>query len=200
MIHFIDGKIVESLPNQVVLDVQGVGYLAHIPLSTYDRLPAQGERFRLLTHFHVREDAQMLFGFASDEERDLFQLLIQRVSGVGPKVALAVLSGMSVSDFKNAVVQEDVTAISRTKGLGKKTSERIVLELKDKVGVADAWKQSQSPSTSKADNRRNDAVLALISLGYKRVDALKAVEAVCANADLEAGPDEILRQALRHLN
>src|SRR6516162_11604975 len=144
MISFLDGELVEALPTQVVISVQGVGYLVQIPLSSFDHLPSVGERVRLLTHFIVREDAHLLFGFVTVAERDLFRLLVQHVSGVGPKLALAVLSGMSVGQFKEAVVNADVNALSRISGLGKKTAERIVLELKDKVGVAAAWQLAAS--------------------------------------------------------
>src|SRR6202043_159142 len=134
MISFLDGDLVEALPTQVVISVQGVGYLVQIPLSSFDHLPAVGQRVRLLTHLVVREDAHLLFGFASSAERDLFRLLLQHVSGVGPKLALAVLSGMTVSQFKAAVVRGDVAALAKVSGVGKKTAERIVLELKDRVG------------------------------------------------------------------
>src|ERR1700747_959339 len=139
MIAFLDGELAEAWPTQVIVSVHGVGYLAQIPLSSFERLPPVGQRVRLLTHLVVREDAHLLFGFLSSAERDPFRFLLQPVTGVGPKLALAVLSGMSVSQFKSAVVQQDIAALSRISGLGKKTAERIVLELKDKVGVAAAW-------------------------------------------------------------
>ena len=134
MISFLDGELVEALPTQVVISVQGVGYLVQIPLSSFEHLPAPGGRLKLLTHFVVREDAHLLFGFVTASERDLFRLLVQHVTGVGPKLALAVLSGMSVGQFKAAVVNGDISTLSKISGLGKKTAERIILELKDKVG------------------------------------------------------------------
>ena len=142
MIAFLKGKLAEALPTQVTVDVNGVGYQVFVPLSTFDGLGQIGAEVMVLTHFHVRENDQALYGFATGEERDLFRLLIGRVSGVGPKVALGVLSGMAVSEFKAAVVREDIGALSQIKGLGKKTAERIVLELKDKVGVTEAWSDS----------------------------------------------------------
>ena len=116
MIAFLRGKLAEALPTQVAIDVNGVGYELFVPLSTFDRLGEIGKEVTLLTHFHVRETEQALYGFATSEEKDLFRLLIGRVSGVGPKVALGVLSGMSVAEFKAAVVGEDIAALSRVKG------------------------------------------------------------------------------------
>src|SRR5580658_9354492 len=130
MITFLEGTLAEALPTQVVVAVQGVGYQVLIPLSSFDRLPAPGSKVKILTHLQVREDAHILYGFMSAEERDLFRLLVEHVSGIGPKLALAVLSGMPVAAFKTAVVHGATDAISRVKGLGKKTAERIVLELK----------------------------------------------------------------------
>src|SRR5207245_3389025 len=113
MITFLDGKLVSALPTQATIDVGGVGYEVFIPLSSYDKLPAVGHSIEILTHLHVREDAQILYGFMSAAERDLFRLLVNHVSGIGPKLALAVLSGMSVSNFKTAVVNNDVVSLSK---------------------------------------------------------------------------------------
>ena len=124
MITFVEGILEEVLPNTVVVNAGGIGYQILIPLSSYNKLPSIGGRVRMLTHHHVREDAQMLYGFSSTEERDLFRLLIAHVSGVGPKLALAFLSGMSIEEFKGAVVTSDITAISKISGVGKKTAER----------------------------------------------------------------------------
>src|SRR5438046_3782723 len=135
MITFLHGKLINALPTQAIIDVAGVGYEVFIPLSSYDKLPAAGHDIRILTHLHVREDAHILYGFMTAAERDLFRLLVNNVSGIGPKLALAVLSGMSVNNFKAAVVNSDVASLSKISGLGKKTAERIVLELKDKLGV-----------------------------------------------------------------
>jgi len=192
--------LAEALPTQIVIDVHGVGYQLLIPLSSFDRLPAVGNSVRVLTHLHVREDAMVLYGFYTSEERDLFRLLVQHVTGVGPKLGLAVLSGMSVSNFKSAAVAGDTVAISKISGVGKKTAERMVLELKDKVGVAAAWQAaSDEKGPSPADSDANDAVLALISLGYKQVEAHKAVRAVLAKSSEAEGPDAILREALKIL-
>src|ERR671926_1049762 len=176
MITFLNGNLVNALPTQAIVDVRGVGYEVFIPLSSYDKLPAAGQPVQILTHLHVREDAQILYGFMSASERDLFRLLVNNVSGIGPKLALAVLSGMSVNNFKAAVVNSDVTALSKISGLGKKTAERIVLELKDKLGVAAAWEVAAGAHAPTPEQEQaNEAVLALIALGYKQVDAHKAV-------------------------
>src|SRR5438067_7986900 len=177
MITFLEGTLAEALPTHVVVAVHGVGYQAQIPLSSFDKLPPPGSPIKLLTHLQVREDAHVLFGFMSAEERDLFRLLVNNISGIGPKLALAVLSGMTVTNFKNAVVNESVDLLAKVKGVGKKTAERIVLELKDKVGVAAAWEAASAEHAPGAEATQvNDAVLALISLGYKQVDAHKAVK------------------------
>jgi Holliday junction DNA helicase RuvA len=198
MITFLEGTLEEALPTQVVVAVQGVGYQVFIPLSSFDRLPALGARIKVLTHLQVREDAHILYGFMTAEERDLFRLLVEHVSGIGPKLALAVLSGMPVSSFKAAVVNGAVAEISRVKGVGKKTAERIVLELKDKVGVAAAWEAAsakQAPGTAEM----NDAVLALISLGYKQVDAHRAVKQVFESEPGQKSAEELVRRALKTL-
>lgn len=176
MITFLEGRLAAALPTQAIVDVNGVGYELSIPLSSYDKLPAPGQPVRILTHLHVREDAHILFGFMTTAERDLFRLLVNNVSGIGPKLGLAVLSGMNVSTFKTAVVNSDVASLSKISGLGKKTAERIVLELKDKVGVAAAWEAaSAAHAPSPEQEQANEAVLALIALGYKQVDAHRAV-------------------------
>src|SRR6202043_1753766 len=126
MITFLQGKLVTALPTQAIVDVAGVGYEVFIPLSSYDKLPAAGQPVQILTHLHVREDAHILYGFMTPAERDLFRLLVNNVTGIGPKLALAVLSGMSVNNFKTAVVNSDVASLARISGLGKKTAERIV--------------------------------------------------------------------------
>jgi len=199
MISFLEGDLVEALPTQVVISVQGVGYLVQIPLSSFEHLPALGARLKLLTHVVVREDAHMLFGFMTAAERDLFRLLVQHVTGVGPKLALAVLSGMSVGQFKAAVVNGDINALSKVSGLGKKTAERIILELKDKVGVAAAWELAASGRNDQ-QAKVNDAVLALLSLGFKQVEAQKTVREILSRSkNEEIDTEELVRRALKLL-
>src|SRR6185436_11287027 len=152
-----------------------------IPLSSYDKLPQPGQEVRLLTHLVVREDAHVLYGFMSVAEREVFRLLINTVSGIGPKIALNVLSGISVTSFRGAVANGDVKLLSQISGVGKKTAERIVVELKDKIGAAGAWEaMSAQRALSPEDQKINDAVLALLALGIKQVQAHDAVRAAQA--------------------
>lgn len=198
MITFLRGKLVEVLPTQVTVEVQGVGYEALIPLSSFDKLPPHGHDVHLLTHLVVREDAHVLYGFMSDAERDLFRLLIHTVSGIGPKLALNVLSGMNVAALRGAVANGDVKALSQISGVGKKTAERIVVELKDKIGAAVAWEASSAKhALSEADQKLNDAVLALIALGFKQTEAHDAVRAALASMGSQVPLEELVRSALK---
>jgi holliday junction DNA helicase RuvA len=199
MITFLHGKLVSALPTQAIVDVGGVGYEVFIPLSSYDKLPPAGQPIRILTHLAVREDAHVLYGFMTAPERDLFRLLVNNVSGIGPKLALAVLSGMSVNNFKAAVVNSDVAAISKISGLGKKTAERIVLELKDKLGVAAAWEVASAVHAATPEQEQaNEAVLALITLGYKQVEAHKAVRDL-QKKDEAKSAEELVKLALKKM-
>lgn len=199
MITFLEGRLEEALPTQIVVNVGGVGYQVLIPLSSFDRLPAPGATIRILTQLVVREDEHLLIGFWTREERDLYRLLVHHVSGVGPKLALAILSGMSVEHFKAAVVAGDVAAISKISGVGKKTAERVVLELKDKLGVAAEWEASSAKNApTPQQSAVHDAVLALISLGYKQVEAHKAVKRVL-DSGAESDSETLVRQALKIL-
>ena len=201
MIAFLEGTLAEALPTQIVVNVHGIGYQILIPVSSYERLPQPGAPVKILTHLAVREDAHVLYGFLTPGERDLFRLLLHHVTGVGPKIALAVLSGLPVEMFKAAVVARDITAISKISGVGKKTAERIVLELKDKLGVAAEWEASSAKNApSEADVRMHDAVLALISLGYKQVEAHKAVHRVLDLSEAAPSAEDLIRQALKILS
>ncbi|HYR59695.1 MAG TPA: Holliday junction branch migration protein RuvA [Chthoniobacteraceae bacterium] len=200
MITFLEGTLVEALPTHVVIGVHGIGYHVFIPLSSYDRLPPVGAQIKILTHLQVREDAHVLYGFMSAAERDLFRLLVDHVSGIGPKSALAVLSGSSVASFKANVVAGDVASLSKVKGIGKKTAERIVVELKDKVGIAAAWEAaSAAHAPTPQEANVNDAVLALISLGYKQVDAHKAVKQALEKGGAAQSSEDLVRGALKLL-
>jgi len=201
VIAFLEGILSEALPTQIVVNVQGVGYQVLIPVSSFEKLPAPGSQVKILTHLSIREDAHVLYGFSSLAERDLFRLLLHHVTGVGPKMALAVLSGMPVELFKAAVVAGDAAAISQISGVGKKTAERIILELKDKVGVAAEWEAASAKNApSEADARLHDAVLALISLGYKQVEAHKVIQRVLKLSDTQPSAEELIKQALKLLS
>lgn len=198
MISFLHGKLVEALPTQITVDVNGVGYDALIPLSSFDKLPPPGGDVKLLTHLAVREDAHVLYGFMTTAERELFRLLINNVSGIGPKIALNVLSGMNPVAFRGAVANGDVKSLSQISGVGKKTAERIVVELRDKIGAAGAWEASSAArALSASDQKVNDAVLALLALGFKQPDAHESVRAAQAMLGEAAGVEELVRAALK---
>ncbi|MDW7980005.1 MAG: Holliday junction branch migration protein RuvA [Verrucomicrobiales bacterium] len=194
----MQGKLVEALPTRVTVAVNGIGYEVLIPLSSYAKLPPVGSEVKLLTHLSVREDAHVLYGFMTAAERDLFRLLISTVSGVGPKLALNILSGMSPAAFRGAVARGDVKALAQISGVGKKTAERIVVELKDKIGAAGAWEAASAERALSADEQKlNDAVLALMALGYKQAEANNAVRKAIVAAGPNATVEDIVRAALR---
>lgn len=198
MIAFVRGKLVEALPTHVVIDVNGVGYEVYIPVSSYEKLPKIGSEVCLLTHLSIREDAHVLYGFVTQEERDIFRLLINTVSGIGPKIALNVLSGMSPTAFKGAVASGDVKALSKISGVGKKTAERIVVELKDKIGAVGAWEaESARRGMSPEEQKINDAVLALLALEFSRDEAFKAVREAYNQLGANATVEELVRASLR---
>jgi Holliday junction DNA helicase RuvA len=198
MITFLQGKLIEAIPTHVVLDVNGVGYEALIPLSSFDKLPLPGQSVKLLTQLVIREDSHTLYGFMSSDERDLFRLLVNTVSGIGPKIALNILSGINVTAFRGAVANNDVKALSQISGVGKKTAERIVVELKDKVGLAGAWEATSAKrSLSNDEQRLNDAVLALMALGFKQLDAHDAIRQAQAVLGPEATVEALVRACLK---
>ena len=197
MIAHLHGRLFEKHPNRLVVDVSGVGYEVFVPLSTFYGLGDPGSDIALRIHTHVREDALLLYGFATVLEQDLFERLIG-VSGIGPKVALAVLSGIEPLELVRAVERGDVVRLTAIPGVGKKTSERIVLELKDRLPRAVAPSTESSGATEGPAAMREDLLSALVNLGYHRPLAEKA-----ANAALEAasggGFEQTLKQALREL-
>ncbi|QQY11528.1 MAG: Holliday junction branch migration protein RuvA [Candidatus Xiphinematobacter sp.] len=200
MITFLEGILSEILPTQVTIDVHGIGYQVHVPASTIGKLPKVGERVQILTHLLIREDSHVLYGFASAAERDLFRLLVQRVSGIGPKLALAILSRMSVDAFKSAVIHSDLGTISCVNGMGRKTAERVILELKDKLGVVAEWEGAGSARAGqRASTNVGDAVFALISLGYGEQEARRAVHQVLEQEHSPgvASSEELVRKALK---
>ena len=198
MIAFLSGKLIDALPTQVTMEVNGVGYEILIPLSSFDKLPQPGQTLKLLTHLAIREDAHVLYGFASSAERDLFRMLIHNVSGIGPKTALNVLSGMNVTTFRGAVANGDFKSLSQISGVGKKTAERIVVELKDKIGAAGAWEAASAQrSLSAGDQKVNDAVLALMALGFKQLDAHETVRQAQLSLGSEATVEDLVRACLK---
>lgn len=200
MITFVRGKLVEAKPTQVIIDVSGVGYEALIPISSYDKLPDPGKEVLLLTHLSIREDAHVLYGFMTSGERDLFRLLISSVSGIGPKIALNALNGMTVTAFRGAISNGDTKAISRISGIGKKTAERIVVELRDKIGPVGGYEAAAEQREEEAqDGIFNDSVMALEALGIKQNDAVKSVRAARAALGNQAKVEEVVRACLKQL-
>ncbi len=191
MISFLKGKLAEVLPTQVVIDVNGVGYEVLIPLSSFDKLPMPGGEVTLLTHLAIRDDAHVLYGFSTETERELFRQLIRHVGGIGPKLALNVLSGTTPASFRAAVANGDVKALSGISGVGKKTAERIVVELKDKLGEEPA--PDSGAAASPDDRKLADAISALIALGSKPKDAQDAIRA----AITMLGPDQPVNALVR---
>lgn len=190
MIEFVRGTLVEKHPTHVVIDCQGVGYRLNIPLSSYARTGAVGDEARFLTYHHVREDSEDLYGFATPDERELFVLLIS-VSGIGPRLAQAVLSGLPASALKAALQEGDLAVLTRIPGVGRKTAERMVVELKDKV--ARLVPEAGAPGTVAATD---EAVKALVALGYNRFEAQKAVAAI-RQSGRDLPLEDVVRAALQ---
>ncbi len=172
MIGRITGTLAEKSPPQILVDVGGVGYEVDVPMSTFYNLPGLGERVTLLTHFVVREDAQLLYGFLTQEERATFRELV-KISGVGPRTALSILSGLSVADLSQAVSRQEAGRLVKVPGIGKKTAERLLLELKGKLGPDLAL-----PSAAAASDAQADIAQALVALGYNERDANAALKAL----------------------
>ncbi len=197
MIAFLRGRLLEKHPNRLVIDVQGVGYEVHVPLSTFYRMPEPGGEVSLRVHTHVREDAISLFGFFNQLELQIFERLIA-ISGIGPKLALAVLSGIEASELAVAVQRGDVARLTAIPGIGRKTAERIELELKDRLPVALAA-GTQSAADEAAGDVRADLLSALLNLGYHRALAEKAVDAAL-KLPADAAFEQRLKEALLALS
>jgi len=189
MIGYLRGRVLQKLPPYLLLDVHGVGYEVEATMATFYDMPDTGGEFALYTHLIVREDAQLLYGFASETERSLFRALI-KVSGIGARLALAILSGMSVNDFIRCVQARDAAALTRLPGVGKKTAERLIVEMADRLAdgiditMADVHVNLQGAGTTAtlADDPVADAVSALIALGYKPAEASRMIRTVAADA------------------
>jgi Holliday junction DNA helicase RuvA len=190
LIGRLSGRLLAKHPPQLVIDVQGVGYELDVPMSTLYQLPATGAEVTLLTHLMVREDAHQLYGFATEAERAAFRQLL-RISGVGARTALAVLSGMSVTDLQQAVSAQDSGRLTKIPGIGKKTAERLMLELRDKLALAGV----ATPAAGAAD-AGSDVVNALLALGYNEREAAWAIKQLAADTNVTDG----IRQALKLLS
>jgi Holliday junction DNA helicase RuvA len=192
MIALLEGTLVEKAPGTAVISAGGVGYAVNIPLTTFETLPAKGGQVKVFTYLHVREDALQLYGFDTRENRETFTKMIS-ISGVGPKLALAILSSISVSDLIVAVETGQTNRLNKIAGVGKKTAERLVLELKGKLGEVDLAQLPDSPGGG-AENK--EAVAALLSLGFSRPQAEKAVAKAAEKAGGKLDTTELIRRAL----
>ena len=190
MIGRLAGVLLEKNPPALLLDVQGVAYEVDVPMSTFYNLPGTGERVTLFTHLVVREDAHLLYGFGSDAERRTFRQLL-KVNGIGPRIALAVLSGMSVGELAQAITLQESGRLTKIPGIGKKTAERLLLELKDKVGA----NLTQSVGVNRLPPASSDILHALLSLGYSDKEAVAAVKDLPEGVAVADG----IRQALKRL-
>ncbi|WP_461569880.1 Holliday junction branch migration protein RuvA [Thermincola ferriacetica] len=196
MISFLRGELNYIGEDYIIIDVHGVGYKVYVPASFIGKLPACGQPVTVFTHLYVREDVMQLYGFPDREELELFEVLLQ-VSGIGPKVAVSVLSAIPASSFKQAIVNEQVGVLMQVPGIGKKTAQRMILELKDKLGKLPGRGQAPPVSANFAPNTE-EAVQALIALGYAPNEARKAVNKV-VNTHPELGVEESIKKALLEL-
>jgi len=196
MLAYLIGTLAEKSPVEVVVDVGGVGYAVSITATTHQQLPALGEKVKLFTYLHLREDAVSLYGFATDEERQVYKLLLT-VSGVGPKMAQTILSGMSAGELREVIIANNLRALTNLSGVGKKTAERIMVDLRDKITKLDLKSSIEIPVQSDAQQARSDAYSALLALGYSRAVAEKALRAAIQESP-NAKVDELIKLALRN--
>ena len=196
MIDHLTGILKRKAPTEIVVDVNGVGYLLNISFSSFEKIGREGTEVTILTHLHVREDALQLYGFATAAEREMFRLLIS-VSGIGPRIAQSILSGVSSAELQNLVVQGNVGALTAIPGIGKKTAERLVVELRDKLAKIQTSSPVQGESLSQTSTR-TEALMALMSLGHNRASAEKAIRAALQELDQkDPSVQELLKQALK---
>jgi Holliday junction DNA helicase RuvA len=196
MLAYLIGTLAEKSPVEVVVDIGGIGYAVSITATTHQQLPALGEKVKLFTYLHLREDAVSLYGFATDEERQVYKLLLT-VSGVGPKMAQTILSGMSAGELREVIIANNLRALTNLSGVGKKTAERIMVDLRDKITKLDLKSSIEIPVQSDAQQARSDAYSALLALGYSRAVAEKALRAAIQESP-NAKVDELIKLALRN--
>ena len=201
MYAYIKGELAEINTYHIVIEAGGIGYQVFISLQTFDYLPSVGENLKIYTYLYLREDAMILYGFLTKDDLELFKLLIS-VSGIGPKGGLAILSTLEADDLRFAILSGDAKAISKAPGVGGKTAQRVILELKDKLSLEDAFEAKtehvQKNAAAAGGSVKNDAVMALTALGYSSTESLKAVSAVEITEDMDV--EEVLKAALKHLS
>ena len=198
MIAYLEGKLIEKNPTLLILEVNGVGYAVNIPVSTYGSLVETGQMVKILTYQHVREDELKLYGFSTKPEKELFELLIA-VNGVGPRMALSILSCISVQEFQRSVLQEDLDVLTAISGVGKKKAQRLIVELKEKLGKVDLGerkdlREEEAVLTPAVD----EAALALMSLGYTKVDARRALDKVTEETKEALPVEELIKRVLKY--
>lgn len=202
MISYLKGELVEINFDNLIIDVNGIGYMVYVPSNTMDYLPNEGEQLKIHTYLYIREDAMILYGFLTKDDLEIFKLLIT-VNGIGPKGALAVLSTISADNLRFAILSGDAKTISKAPGIGAKTAQRVILDLKDKLSLEEAFEkklkhESEMPIASKENSIKNDAVLALEALGYSQTDSLKAVSQVEITNDMDV--EDVLRNSLKFIS
>jgi Holliday junction DNA helicase RuvA len=198
MIARLSGKLASKSPAEIVVDVGGVAFALSVPFSTFERLAEVGAQVSVYTHLHVREDALQLFGFFTEEERELFRILIS-VNGIGPKMAQGILSGIPVADLKSHILSGNSGALTAIPGVGRKIAERLVVELRDRIAKTDGPSAAGGTSAMNGSRIRSEALLALTSLGYNRAAAEKAIRgAMQESLDAESSVEALIKAALRH--
>lgn len=203
MYSYLRGQLAEINTDHIVLDVNGVGYMVYLPGQSFNYLPSIGEELKINTYLYIREDAMILYGFITRDDLEMFKMLIT-VSGIGPKGGLAILSTLSSDDIRFAILSGDSKAISKAPGVGSKTAQRLILELKDKLSLEDAFEkklentESMASQASAVNSVKNDAVLALNALGYSSTESLKAVSKVDITETMDV--ETVLRLALKNMS
>lgn len=201
MYSYIRGELAEINSDHIVLDVNGIGYQIYIPTNTLNYLPSIGEMVKIHTYLYIREDAMMLYGFLTRDDLNMFKMLIT-VSGIGPKGGLGILSTLSTDDLRFAVLSDDAKAIAKAPGIGAKTAQRVIIDLKDKMSLEEAFEKKLEHTTNKVlpenNSIKNDAVLALNALGYSSTESLKAVSKVEITEDMDV--EDVLKAALKHMS
>ena len=201
MYAYIKGELAEINTDHIVIEAGGIGYQVFVSLQTFDYLPSVGENLKIYTYLYLREDAMILYGFLTKDDLELFKLLIS-VSGIGPKGGLSILSTLEADDLRFAILSGDAKAISKAPGVGGKTAQRVILELKDKLSLEDAFEAKtehvQKNAAAVGGSVKNDAVMALTALGYSSTESLKAVSTVEITEDMDV--EEVLKAALKHLS
>jgi holliday junction DNA helicase RuvA len=199
MIAHLSGKLLSKQPNQVIVDVNGVGYEVHVPLSTFYELGEVGSPVQLRIYTHVREDTIALFGFKSAKEKLMFEQ-VTSISGIGPKLGITILSGMPADELVVAIRQSNLARLTSIPGIGKKTAERLVVELRDKLTKVGAVSAGEQAATATVSQPQDDVISALVNLGYAKPSAEKAVQTVVSTSKIELVFEELLRTALRQLS